>query len=112
MSGENMGGAHPVGPGPFRGTRLQRRIARRIANFRSNQKSAERVAKDILAMTDELKDDILISPDQAFRLMALSMMLREGDLSFRGYEKENETQARALIVDIGQEIALQMGGGA
>lgn len=53
--------------------------------------------------------DFLLSPDQAARLMALSEMLRDGVLSFRGDEQDDECAAKSLIIDIGQEIALQVG---
>jgi hypothetical protein len=43
--------------------------------------------------------------------MALAVALREGDLCFRGHEEEDEQSATDLIRDVGEEIALQFGGG-
>lgn len=54
--------------------------------------------------------DILLSPSQAAQLMALCMMVRDGDLSFRGHEIEDEQSATSLLKDVGEEIALQLGG--
>lgn len=55
--------------------------------------------------------DFLISPDQAARLLALSEMLRHGDICFRGDEEEDEQTAYNLLIDVGQELALQVGVG-
>lgn len=56
--------------------------------------------------------DVLLSPSQATRLMAVCVMLKDGDLAFRGDESEEEDQATSVLKDIGEEIALQLGGGA
>jgi hypothetical protein len=50
-----------------------------------------------------------ISPSQGFQIMALAEMLKNGDVSFRGDEQEDEQSAAALIADVAQEIALQVG---
>lgn len=56
--------------------------------------------------------DVVLSPSQGVRLMALCAMLNDGDLSFRGHEAEDEDAAAGVLRDIGQEIALQLGGAA
>lgn len=43
--------------------------------------------------------------------MALSEMLRNEDIDFRGHEQDDEVSARALIHDVAQEIALQVAQG-
>lgn len=54
--------------------------------------------------------DILLSPSQAIRLMALCAMLQDGSLSFRGDEIDDERSATDALKDAGEEIALQFGG--
>lgn len=62
-------------------------------------------------MTDdpENPETVIIMREQAIKLMGLHVMLRDKDLSFRGYEQEDEEAAAALIEDVAQECALQMG---
>lgn len=50
-----------------------------------------------------------LSPSQSLQLMALGVMLRDGDLSLRGDDEEDAQRARELLIDVSQEIALQMG---
>jgi hypothetical protein len=54
--------------------------------------------------------DILLNRTQAIQLMALCAMLRDGDLSFRGHGPEDEEAASDVLCDIGEEVALQLGG--
>jgi hypothetical protein len=55
--------------------------------------------------------DYLLSPSQAVRLLTLADMVSKGELTIRGHEEEDEQNALSLIADIGQELALQFGGG-
>ena len=50
--------------------------------------------------------DFRLSPDQAVQIMAVSVMLRDGELHLTGDESEKAEEA---IIDAGQEIALQIG---
>jgi hypothetical protein len=56
--------------------------------------------------------DYNLSPDQAVRLLALANAIRSGDLTVRGHEEGDEKAAIALLADVGEELALQFGGGA
>ena len=49
-----------------------------------------------------------ISPDQALRIMAIAEMLRDGDLELRGEDVGDVETARAALIDVSQEIALQV----
>lgn len=50
--------------------------------------------------------DFRISPAQALQVMAVSVMLKDGELQLSGDESE---KAEAALIDVGQEIALQIG---
>lgn len=58
-----------------------------------------------------MPEQYIISPSQGVQFLGLALMLKEGDLSFRGHEQEDEESAANLIADIAQEIALQVGTG-
>jgi len=58
---------------------------------------------------EERAAEYTLSPSQAHQLMALAVLIREGDLAFRGYEQEDEENATSLIADVAQELALQVG---
>lgn len=53
-----------------------------------------------------------LSPSQGVQLLALSEMLRCEDLAIRGDEDEAIEAAYALLHDVAQEIALQVGAGS
>lgn len=59
-----------------------------------------------------MPEQYVLSPAQGVQLMALSEMLRDGELAFRGDDSSDETRAYELLIDVGQEIALQIGGGS
>lgn len=56
------------------------------------------------------EQEIKLSPSQGIKLLSLCAMLKDGDISFRGHEQEDEDNATAAMRDIGQEIALQIVG--
>jgi len=62
-------------------------------------------------MNDHHNREYPLSPDQAVRFLALADAVKNGDLTIRGHEEEDEQAALSLIADIGQELALQFGGG-
>ena len=49
-----------------------------------------------------------LSPSQGVQLLSLAAMICAGDVDFRGYGREDEENARKLIADVAQEIALQV----
>ena len=49
-----------------------------------------------------------LSPSQGVQLLSLAEMISAGDVDFRGYDLEDEKNARKLIADVAQEIALQV----
>ena len=55
-------------------------------------------------------DHIMIGRDEAVKLMAISVMLKDGELCLRGDEQETEALATDAITDLGEEIALQLVG--
>lgn len=50
-----------------------------------------------------------LSPSQSVQLMALGVLIRDGDLALRGDDAEDVANGEALLIDVSQEIALQMG---
>lgn len=54
-----------------------------------------------------IEPDILLSQDQAIKIMAISVMIRDGELTLSG---ELAAAAEGELVSIGQEIALQLEG--
>jgi len=52
-------------------------------------------------------ETIEIMRDHAIKLMSLAMMIREGDIDFRGDDCES---ARELIAELAEECALHYGG--
>lgn len=57
-------------------------------------------------MKDNECPQAILSPSQMVQLMAISVMLRDGDLDIVGEDAE---LARDALVDAGQEIALHSG---
>jgi hypothetical protein len=55
-------------------------------------------------------ETVQIMRDQAVKLMSLAMMIREGEIDFRGHEEADCVAARELLADVAEECALQMGG--
>lgn len=53
--------------------------------------------------------DVRISPSQALQIMAISVMLRDGELEIIGNDPEHVEKAVEALTDTGQEIALQIG---
>lgn len=51
------------------------------------------------------KEGAKLSPSQSVQLLALGVMLRDGELSFKG---DDENRAADLLIDVSQEIALQL----
>lgn len=51
------------------------------------------------------KDGAKLSPSQSVQLLALGVMLRDGELRFEG---DDENRAADLLIDVSQEIALQL----
>lgn len=63
-----------------------------------------------------MNDDILtvsakLSPAQSLQIMALGVMLRDGDLELCGEDAGDVQMATELLIDVSQEIALQIGSG-
>lgn len=62
-------------------------------------------------MIGDERGDVRISPDQGLRLMALGELVRSGEVIVRsGYDadEDHEESAKALLIDVAQEIALQV----
>lgn len=57
---------------------------------------------------DAPKIPATLSPAQAVQLMALGVLVRDGDISLSGEDAE---KAAELLIDVSQEIALQYGDG-
>lgn len=60
-------------------------------------------------MSEEITADILLSPDQAIRLLCLCAVMQAGDMEFRGDDPRECQAAYDLICNVGEEIALQIG---
>lgn len=54
-----------------------------------------------------VEPDILLSQDQAVRVMAISVMIRDGELTLTG---EHAARAQEVLTSVGEEIALQLEG--
>lgn len=52
-------------------------------------------------------DTVILSREQAIQIMAISVMLKDDEMAFRGDEDHNAEKA---LCDIGEEIALQVAG--
>lgn len=52
-------------------------------------------------------DAVMLSRDQAVKIMAVAALLKDGDLSLAG---EDAMPAHDGLCDIGEEIALQLAG--
>lgn len=59
-------------------------------------------------MTDK---SYLLSPDQAIQIMAVSVLLKDGDLTLRGKDQDLIEKALSVIECVGEELALQFGNG-
>ena len=57
-------------------------------------------------------EQYVLGPAHGRQLLALSVLLKDGELYFRGYDDGSAANARRLITDIGEEIALQIGDGS
>jgi hypothetical protein len=61
---------------------------------------------------DDVRQDVesySLSPSQGIQLLALADLLKRGEIAFRADEERDEQHAAALIADVAQEIALQVG---
>jgi len=61
-------------------------------------------------MSEDQPETVEIMRDHAIKLMSLAMMIREGDIDFRGHEDEDCVLARALVAELAEECALHFGG--
>lgn len=52
-------------------------------------------------------DTVMLSRSQALQIMAISIMLKDGELEISG---EDAATALEALADAGEEIALQIGG--
>lgn len=59
-------------------------------------------------MNDAPKIPATLSPSQSVQLMALGVLVRDGEISLTGNDAD---KAEALLIDVSQEIALQHGDG-
>jgi hypothetical protein len=50
----------------------------------------------------------VLSPAQSVQLMSLAVLMRDGEITFHAEDSDAATTALALIMDVGQEIALQV----
>jgi hypothetical protein len=63
-----------------------------------------------MTQTSQEPENIILTPEQGARLMALCALVKQGDLDVRGHDDADVDNARELIFDVGEECALQLGG--
>jgi len=59
---------------------------------------------------DELPETVEIMRDHAVRIMTLALMIRGGDIDFRGHDDDDCVSARELVAELAEECALHFGG--
>jgi hypothetical protein len=52
--------------------------------------------------------NVVISPSQALKLLAIGNLIRDGDMEIRGDDETDVALAKEAIIDVAQEIALQV----